>query len=250
MQLRRPRTTGRLYESWRMRRRYLACLQLPPPAYQIQRKRLLTVIAYGDKLLGMELRQLAAFVAVAEEGSFTRASDRLNVVQSAVSANVRNLERELGARLFDRSTHKVALTAEGHALLPEARATLQATMAARDAVDAVRGGVRGTVMLGIMQAQGNIVSVARVLAEFRSAHPAVQVHVRHAAGGSGEMALQVREGRLDLAFVAAPAGELPGVQLTALAGDPFRLVLAASHPLAARKIVELAALTDETHADF
>src|ERR1700761_1197938 len=98
----------------------------------------------------MELRQLTAFVAVAEDGSFTRASDRLHVVQSAVSANVRNLERELGARLFDRSTHRVALTEEGHALLPEARAALQATTAARDAVDAVRGGVRGTVLLGTM----------------------------------------------------------------------------------------------------
>src|SRR5579862_9866305 len=154
----------------------------------------------------MELRQLAAFVAVAEEGSFTRASDRLHVVQSAVSANIRNLERELGARLFDRTTHKVTLTEAGRALLPEARATLQATTAARDAVDAVRGGVRGTVVLGTMQGQGNVVSVAAVLAEFRAQHPGVQVHIRHGAGGSGEMALQVREGQLDLAFVAAPAG--------------------------------------------
>ena len=103
--------------------------------------------------MGVELRQLATFVAVAEEGSFTRASDRLHVVQSAVSAGVRNLERELGAPLFDRSTHKVQLTDAGRALLPEARATLAAATAARDAVDAVRGGVRGTVVLGTMQAQ-------------------------------------------------------------------------------------------------
>ena len=198
----------------------------------------------------MELRQLAAFVAIAEEGSFTRASERLHVVQSAVSANIRNLERELGASLFDRTTHKVALTEEGRALLPEARAALQATTAARDAVDAVRGGVRGTVVLGTMQAQGNVVSVAGVLAEFRSAHPAVQVHIRHAAGGSREMALQVREGRLDLAFVAAPAGDLPGVSLTPLAGDPIRLVVPGTHPLARCKTVDLSALTGDPHADF
>src|SRR5579872_965288 len=102
----------------------------------------------------MELRQLAVFVAVAEEGSFTRAADRLHIVQSAVSAGVRNLETELGATLFDRSTHKVQLTDAGRALLPEARATLAAATAARDAVDAVGGGVRGTVLLGTMQAQG------------------------------------------------------------------------------------------------
>ena len=74
----------------------------------------------------MELRHLATFVAVAEEGSFTRASARLHVVQSAVSAGVRTLERELGAALFDRTTHRVRLTDAGYALLPEARATLAA----------------------------------------------------------------------------------------------------------------------------
>ncbi|MDQ6778327.1 MAG: LysR family transcriptional regulator, partial [Actinomycetota bacterium] len=69
----------------------------------------------------MELRQLATFVAVAEESSFTRAAHRLHVVQSAVSAGVRNLEKELGAMLFDRSTHSVKLTDAGRALLPESR---------------------------------------------------------------------------------------------------------------------------------
>src|ERR1700756_3323405 len=101
----------------------------------------------------MELRQLATFVAVAEEGSFTRAADRLHVVQSAVSAGVRNLEKELGAMLFDPSPHSVKLTDAGRALLPEARATLAAAQAARDAVDEARGGLRGTVVLGTMQAQ-------------------------------------------------------------------------------------------------
>ncbi len=56
------------------------------------------VIAFSDSLAGVELRQLTVFVAVAEEGSFTRAADRLHVVQSAISAGVRNLERELGAQ--------------------------------------------------------------------------------------------------------------------------------------------------------
>src|ERR1700757_1892545 len=117
----------------------------------------------------MELRQLAVFVAVAEEGSFTRAADRLHVVQSAVSAAVRNLERELGARLFDRSTHRVELTDAGGALLPEARATLAAAQAARDAVDEARGGLRGTVVLGTMQAQGmRAIDIAGVLSTFHA----------------------------------------------------------------------------------
>src|SRR5438034_1000527 len=143
----------------------------------------------------MELRQLATFVAVAEEGSFTRAADRLHVVQSAVSAGVRNLERQLGTRLFDRSTHRVELTDSGRALLAAAQA-------ARDAVDEARGGLRGTVVLGTMQAQGmRAIDLTRVLAAFRAEHPGVQASIRH-AGGSSEMAREVQEGRLDLAFVA------------------------------------------------
>jgi DNA-binding transcriptional LysR family regulator len=201
--------------------------------------------------VGVELRQLTTFLAVAEEGSFTRASDRLHVVQSAVSAGVRNLERELGASLFDRSTHKVQLTDAGRALLPEARATLAAATVARDAVDAVRGGVRGTVLLGTMQAQGmRAIDVPGLLAEFRQDHPLVEVHIRHAAGGSSEMAAQVQEGRLDLAFVSLPSHELPGVKLTALAHEPIMVLAPAAHPLATRRTVALAALADEPLVEF
>jgi DNA-binding transcriptional LysR family regulator len=82
----------------------------------------------------MELRHLQFFVAVAEELSFTRASRRLHVVQSGVSSAIQGLERELGAPLFDRDRHRVALTDAGLALLPEARATLAAAQAARVAV--------------------------------------------------------------------------------------------------------------------
>jgi DNA-binding transcriptional LysR family regulator len=199
----------------------------------------------------MELRQLATFVAVAEEGSFTRASGRLHIVQSAVSANVRNLEGELDARLFDRSTHKVELTEAGRALLPEARATLAAATVARDAVDAVRGGVRGTVLLGTMQSHGmHAIDVPGVVADFRAEHPAVEVHIRAAAGGSQEMALQVRDGTVDLAFVAIPGGELASLEVTPLAREPILIVAPAGHPLTKRKTTELAALTDQTLAEF
>jgi DNA-binding transcriptional LysR family regulator len=199
----------------------------------------------------VELRQLAVFLAVAEEGSFTRAADRLHVVQSAVSAGVRNLERELGASLFDRSTHRVQLTDAGEALLPEARATLTAAAGARDAVDAVRGGIRGTVLLGTMQAQGmRAIGVPELLAGFRRDHPLVQVHIRHAAGGSAEMATQVRDGRLDLAFVSLPASELPGVKLTALSREPMMVLAPATHRLAKRTSIPIAALADEPLAEF
>jgi DNA-binding transcriptional LysR family regulator len=198
----------------------------------------------------VELRQLSTFVAVAEEGSFTRAADRLHVVQSAVSAGVRNLEKDLGVMLFDRSTRSVKLTDTGRALLPEARATLTAAQAARDAVDEARGGLRGTVVLGTMQAQGmRAMDLAGVLAAFRAEHPAVAVTVRH-AGGSSEMARDVLEGRLDLAFVALSGHGPPGVELTTLACEPIVLVVPAGHPLAKSTAIELSALRDETLVDL
>jgi DNA-binding transcriptional LysR family regulator len=197
----------------------------------------------------VELRQLATFVAVAEERSFSRAADRLHVVQSAVSAGVRKLETELETSLFDRSTHHVELTDSGRALLPAARATLASAQAARDAVDEVRGGLRGRVVLGTMQAQAmRALDLAGVMAVFRAEHPGVEVAVRH-AGGSSEMAREVIDGRLDLAFVAIPGGPPPGLRLIELSSEPIMLAVPAGHPLAGRARVDLASLSDQTLVD-
>jgi DNA-binding transcriptional LysR family regulator len=199
----------------------------------------------------VELRQLATFVAVAEEGSFTRAADRLHVVQSAVSAGVRNLEKELGTMLFDRSTHSVKLTDSGRALLPQARATLAAAQAARDAVDEARGGLRGTVVLGTMQAQGmRSIDLAGVLAAFRDEHPEVEVKLHHSDGGSREMARDVLEGRMDLAFLALADNCPPGLELIPLAREPIMLAVPAGHRFAKSTGIELDELHGETLVDF
>jgi DNA-binding transcriptional LysR family regulator len=198
----------------------------------------------------VELRQLATFLAVAEESSFTRAAERLHLVQSAVSAGVRSLERELGAVLFERTTHRVTLSDAGRALLPEARATLAAAAAAREAVEQVAGGLRGSVALGIMQAPVmRAVSVPAVLAAFRVEHPGVAIEVRH-AGGSIVMAELLREGRLDLAFLALPARGAPGLTLTPLSREPVLLAVPPGHRLSGRASVDLAGLSEETFAEL
>jgi DNA-binding transcriptional LysR family regulator len=198
----------------------------------------------------MELRHLAVFVAVAEELSFSRAADRLHVVQSAVSATVRNLEREWGVSLFHRTTHRVELTPEGRALVGPAREALHAAGAVDGAVDEIRGGLRGTLRLGIMQAtpQPGTISVAAMIAGFRRDHPGVDVQVRQ--GGSATQLDRVRSGELDLAVVGLPDDDRPHVAMTVLSRSQTTLVCHPGHPLAARASVDLAALADEPFADL
>jgi DNA-binding transcriptional LysR family regulator len=198
----------------------------------------------------VDLRHLQTFVAVAEEESFSRAADRLHIVQSAVSATIRNLEREWGVTLFQRTTHQVGLSDAGRALLPEARAALAAAAAVEDAVDEVRGGLRGTLRLGIMQATlgAGGISVAAAISAFGAEHPGVAVTVRQ--GGSADQAERVRTGELDVAFVGLPDQRLPGLDLTVLVEAPLRFACHAGHRLAGRAAVTLDELAAEPFADL
>jgi DNA-binding transcriptional LysR family regulator len=196
----------------------------------------------------VELRHLEYFVAVAEELSFTRASRRLHVVQSGVSSAIQGLERELGAALFDRDRHKVALTEAGHALLPEARATLAAARAAAEAVAKATTGLRGTLAIGTMLTTGSI-DLPRLLGRFHEQHPAVLVRLRAVPGGSAELAREVVNGALDLALVSLPGRTPAGLTLRALAQEPLVLICAPGHPLAADGEITLESLANETFVD-
>ncbi|MFE9765515.1 LysR family transcriptional regulator [Streptomyces sp. NPDC005808] len=195
----------------------------------------------------MELRQLEYFVAVAEECHFTRAAKRMHVAQSGLSASIRSLERELGASLFLRSTRQVELTAAGRALLVEARRALSATDAAKDAVAAVQGLLRGSLAIGSLQCL-HAVHLPSVLARFRASYPGVEIGLRQ--GASGELIDHVRAGRLDLAFVSRPARCPDDVLVEPLAGEPIVLACALEHPYAGRAQVALAELRDEEFVDF
>jgi DNA-binding transcriptional LysR family regulator len=197
----------------------------------------------------LELRHLEHFVAVAEERSFTRAARQIHLGQSALSVSVRALERELGTGLFARTTHEVALTDAGRALLPEARRTLDAAEAARNAVVGAREGLRGVLRLGLMQAL-TAVDAAALIGQFRRERPEVEIRPRPAAGGSVGMAVDVVSGDLDVAFVSLPAGPPPGLSLAPLAVEPIRLVCRPDHPFAPRRSLRLRELVREPFVDF
>ncbi len=195
----------------------------------------------------MELRQLSYFIAVAEERHFTRAAQRVHVAQSGLSTAIRTLERELGAELFIRNTRSVELTDAGRALLTEARHTVGAAEAARDAVAAVKGVVTGRLAIGTLQCLGAL-DVSALLTRFYRAHPGVEIRLRQS--GSTDLLDQVRGGDLDAAFVSMPPTEPAGVALRPLSTEPLLLACAADHVLAAEAEVRLTDLKEESFVDF
>ncbi|MER6852278.1 LysR family transcriptional regulator [Streptomyces flaveolus] len=196
----------------------------------------------------MEIRQLRHFMAVVTEGSFTAAARRELIVQSALSTSVRNLERELGADLFDRTGRRVVLTEAGRALLPQARALLAGAEEARQAVAAVTGLATGRVAIGTIQTL-TCVDLPAELATFHRRFPGVQVSVRDAP--VGELAEALRAGELDLAYLVPDTGTLPeGLTPYASWQEELVLITAPGHPLAGAGRTLIKDLAEEPFVDF
>jgi DNA-binding transcriptional LysR family regulator len=202
------------------------------------------------RLTDVELRQLSYFVAVAEEGSFTKAAARLHIVQSGVSSAIKLLEQELGAQLLDRSARRVELTDAGAAFLTRARATLDAAQEAVDAVQQVRTGLRGTLRIGTMLSVP-LLDMPALLGKFHRSHPLVDVRLTGSpSSGSRGLVEGVLAGSLHLAFVALPGPVPAGLHLRGLTSAPIDLVVPSGHPLATKDHVTLADLADEQFVDF
>src|ERR1700733_12722346 len=152
----------------------------------------------------MELRQLEYFIAVAAELNFSRAAQRIHVVQSALSASVGRLEKELGTKLFDRSKRQIALTAAGEVFLGDAREVIHAVQQARSSVDDYRDQLTGTVTLGTLMSWGTL-DLPAALAEFRQLHPLVTVRLRQSMSGSAGHLDAIADGKMDLALVSIPS---------------------------------------------
>ena len=153
----------------------------------------------------MELRQLVYAEAVARHRHFTRAADELHVAQSALSHQIRRLEAELGAELFERSSRSVTVTEVGDAVAARARSILADIDGVRQEVDELRGLVRGRVSVGAMTPAG-AVDVPALLVGFSEAYPGIEVDLHE--GTAGDMHRHLREGTVDAAF-SLLAGEPP-----------------------------------------
>jgi DNA-binding transcriptional LysR family regulator len=190
----------------------------------------------------MELRQLEAFVAVAEEESFTRAAARLHVAQSGLSATIRTLERELKASLFARTTRRVQLTVAGAALLGEARRTLASARTAAEVVAAVEGVRQGTLTLGIVQAS-SLFDLPGILSRYRRAYPDIELRLQQ--GNSADLGRLLDADSADIVFRAI-LEETTGRVAIPLARSPLVFACNADHELARAVSVDLGVIA--THA--
>ncbi|MEU1982542.1 LysR family transcriptional regulator [Nocardia sp. NPDC019395] len=196
----------------------------------------------------MELQQMRYVIAVAETKNFTRAAQRCLVVQSALSHQIARLEKELGAKLFERTSRRVELTPAGAAFLPAARQALEAAERARAEVTAAAGEIRGRLAIGAIPTVGAI-DLLGTLRDFRTRHPRVQISLQ--VGMSGHLVDDVRHGTLDIAFLGLPADTEPsGVTAVELGRGELVALVSPAHPLAGEHEVEPARLGEELFVDF
>jgi DNA-binding transcriptional LysR family regulator len=192
----------------------------------------------------LDHRQLRYFVAVAEELHFGRAAERLGMAQPPLSRAIKNMERQLGVQLLERTTRQVALTAVGETLLRDARIALDAITTATERARSAARPVPGLRVA--LKADYDAGLLPLILAAFREAPAAVPVEL--ILGGRDEQVTALREGRADLAVLPRPFDER-GLDVEHLLTEPRVLALAADDPLAARTGLHLTDLVGRTLPD-
>lgn len=177
----------------------------------------------------MELRHLRYFAVLAEELHFGRAAERLHMAQPPLSQRIRDLERELGVRLFDRTRHRVQLTEAGALLLEHARPVLSGVETAREAIRRIRPGQAGVLRAGVPP-DTNPVVLPTLTADFARRAPGVLIELHELT--TDEQLKRLREGELDAGVVRHPADTV-GLESGPVARRELGVVLPADHPSAA-----------------
>jgi DNA-binding transcriptional LysR family regulator len=192
----------------------------------------------------MELRQLQYFIAVAEEANFTRAAKRVSVAQPAVSQQIQRMESQLGEKLFIRDRRTVRLTAAGEALLPHARAALDAADHGREAVRATRGVLTGRLAIGFVSPLPDR-RFLHLVGTYRQVYPGIELTLIE--DETPELVRRLGTGAIDAALIGlGPYHEPPPKTRTMLvAREPVVVAVSKDHRYATRKTITLRALRAE-----
>jgi DNA-binding transcriptional LysR family regulator len=190
----------------------------------------------------MEIRQLRAFTAIAELGTFTAGAHRVHVTQAAISMQIRQLENELGAKLFVRAPRRVMLTEAGEKLLQRARQILRDHDAAVDEIAELAGAERGRLRIGSASAMVTTDVLPTLLKNLHQEHSGAEVTV--SSGTSEALVHQILGGELDLAFVSLPV-EARGITTERLSQDQLVAVASPRHRLAKQRTISPYSLAGE-----
>ena len=189
----------------------------------------------------MDLRHLCSFVAVAEEKSFRRAAERLNLAQPPVSTQIRQLERELGVRLFERTSRSVRLSQASENLLPLARNVLAGVERLRQTAEQAAEGEVGSLSIGYLPSSLGPL-LANTLRSFHAAHPNVQISLSERRAPQQIDAILAGDLDLGLTHSAMQRTELASELFTE---TPVALALPSGHRLAQRSRISLKSLRGE-----
>ena len=187
----------------------------------------------------MELRQLQYFVAVAEELHFGRAAKRVNISQPPLSMQIRNLEEELGAQLFTRTSRHVELTDAGKAFLKDVRRILSDIESTVKTTQDTARGVIGRLAVGFISPAMDIF-LPPAIHEFRRQYPGIVLSLSESL--TNEQLESLRSGRIQLGFVRLYHHELQNLCHEIVWREPYILALPESHPLAAKEEIALSEL--------
>jgi len=195
-------------------------------------------VSVPDSSDPISIRQLAVFVALIEQKSFTRAARSVGLSQSTVSGHVADLERRLDVLLVERHRGGVRPTAAGEALLPHARQVLRAEQGARQAVRELAGLVQGQLVVGASTIPASYLLPA-LFGRFRASHPSISLRV--AAGDSSEILDRLRGADLEIGLVGTePGGD--ELEFLRVGEDRLVLVVACGHKLAHGRSIGVAEL--------
>jgi DNA-binding transcriptional LysR family regulator len=184
----------------------------------------------------MELRQIRSFLSIAETLHFGRTAELIHLSQPALSLQIRALEDEIGARLFERNWRKTTLTAAGVAFRNDATAALSLLEEAiRKSRLAARGKL-GLLRIGFISTAGSEI-VPDIVRQFRKLNPDVEFSLRNIL--TEEQVRMLETGALDIGFLRVPIGEHSALDVVTVHREPFVVVVPSSHKLAKRKRVRL-----------
>ncbi|OBZ92111.1 hypothetical protein ADU59_28625 [Pararhizobium polonicum] len=196
----------------------------------------------------MELRHFRYFIAVAEELHFGRAAQRLNIVQPALTAQIKSLERMFGIELLERTKRRVELTEAGREFLRESYAALAQVGSAIDTVRDFARGTTGTLRLGYGANAAIVGLVSDTVRRFRSEWPGVNVTLREMPSSEVSDALLSKE--IDVGYAAITGKEPKGVMSSKVGAWPWLLAVADNHRLAGQKTAKVLEASGESLAVY